>query len=107
MARVRARLETHPEITAVFAVEHAAAQIAREAAARLGRRIPGDLSLLCFDSPRLHAGSYELTHIRQNEREMGLRAVTLAHEQLQGNGEIRKILLDAELIEGRSTGARG
>jgi DNA-binding LacI/PurR family transcriptional regulator len=105
--RVQAHLASHPAISAVFAVEYMVAQIVREAARRLGRRIPEDLSLLCFDSPQPHVGPVEFTHVRQKEWEMGTQAVQMIHDQLQGNREIQKVLLDAELVPGRSTAPPG
>lgn len=101
---VQRLLRAKPEITAIFALEYEMALIAKEAVEKLGRAIPRDISILCFDSPPSSSAVYSFTHLKQNQRELGRLAVDsvlklIAGEQLHG-----KIPLHAELVAGTSTG---
>ncbi|MED5016268.1 GntR family transcriptional regulator [Paenibacillus chibensis] len=100
---IKQHLREHPEITALFAMEHNIAQLAYEAARESGLRIPEDLSIVCFDSPD-YAGGFLFTHMRQKQEEMGRLAFENVLKLRSGHSVPSKILLDAELIEGSSTG---
>jgi DNA-binding LacI/PurR family transcriptional regulator len=104
LERMRAHLATHPEIDAVFAAEYECALFAREAARLLGRRVPEDLSIVCFDSPPSYLGEVPFTHLRQSEYEMGRKALDIVHAQvLGGSGGAERVYLPAELVGGDST----
>ena len=98
---IRRHLAEHPEITAVFAEEYGLAVIVREAAEALGRCVPHDLSIITFDA----CYGYPYTHIQQQEFEMGTRAASILHRQIQSQGKPEQVLLAADLIEGASTAA--
>lgn len=103
---LEAYLRSHPEVTAVVATEYNIAAMLREAALRVGRRIPEELSILCFDHPdafydRTH---YRFTHIRQDQEGMGEAAVEVALGLIRDPRAVRKIALPTELVIGQSTG---
>ncbi|MNC69074.1 DNA-binding transcriptional regulator CytR [compost metagenome] len=78
------------------------AQYAYEAARRLGLSVPEDISILCFDSPTRN-DSYQFTHIRQNQLEIGKQAfesVLKLHNQEQVAG---RVMLPAPLVIGKTT----
>lgn len=100
---IKRHLKEHPEITALFAIEHNIAQLAYEAAREMGLRIPEDLSIVCFDSPD-YAGGFLFTHMRQKQEEMGRLAFEHVLKLKNGESVPGKIQLDAELIPGSSTG---
>ncbi|WP_397326786.1 GntR family transcriptional regulator [Paenibacillus sabuli] len=105
IAIIMRHLQEHPAITAVFAVEYNIALLAREAIVRLGRRIPEDYSVVCFDSPPTSlGGGYAFTHIRQDEEQIGRLAVENVLRIMKGETVPRKRLLGAELMVGESTG---
>ena len=93
VTRFAAFLTEHPAITAIFATNAALALVALHAAARLGRRIPEDLSIVNIDPlttvplnpPRFTCG-------RQQGYEMGTTAVKLVLEQLAGQQPRRVVL---------------
>ncbi|WP_026263508.1 GntR family transcriptional regulator [Paenibacillus sanguinis] len=100
---IQQHLKQHPEITALFTVEYTIAQYAFEAARRLGLSVPDDISIICFDSPR--NDSYQFTHIRQNQLEIGKRAIESVlklHNQEQVAG---RVMLHAPLVIGKTTAA--
>ncbi|WP_379131824.1 GntR family transcriptional regulator [Paenibacillus sp. sgz500958] len=105
ISRLISHLESHPSITALFAIEYNIALLAKTAVERLGLRIPEDISIICFDSPPTHlGGGYSFTHMRQNEEEMGRIAVENVLRIMDGQSVPNKVMLEAELIPGNSTG---
>lgn len=100
---IKKHLREHPQITALFAMEHNIAQLAYEVARESGLRIPEDLSIVCFDSPD-YAGGFLFTHMRQKQEEMGRLAFENVLKLRNGESVPNKILLEAELITGSSTG---
>ncbi|WP_276354992.1 GntR family transcriptional regulator [Cohnella caldifontis] len=77
---------------------------------QLGLRVPEDVSILSFDdpSPELEDSSF-FSHIAQSEFEMGAEAVNILLDILRDPGnsaetKFRKIVLQPELVQRRSTG---
>lgn len=104
--RIAEHLESHPDITAFFAIEYYIALLAKAAAERLGKKVPQDLSIVCFDSPTLNVGEgYLFTHIRQKEEEMGRLAIESVLGILAGTQPAAEVRLPAELVPGSSTAA--
>lgn len=104
ISMIQNHLQRNPSITAVFASEYNAALLARAAVERLGKRIPEQMSILCFDSPATTLGSgYRFTHLRQEEETIGELAVEQVLKQLQGDKVPMKTTLDARLVLGEST----
>lgn len=101
--KIKAHLIKHPHITALFATEYNIALLASEAAKELGLAVPDDLSIICFDSPYRN-GVQPYTHLRQNEEEMGRLAFEHVLRLRDGEQLPNRVLLDAELIIGSSTG---
>ncbi|MFF2014878.1 substrate-binding domain-containing protein [Paenibacillus sp. NPDC058177] len=105
ISRLVSHLQNHPSITALFAIEYNIALLAKTAVERLGLRIPEDISIICFDSPPTHlGGGYSFTHMQQNEEEMGRIAVENVLSIMNGHTVPNKIMLEARLITGESTG---
>lgn len=105
ISRLVSHLQSYPAITALFAIEYNIALLAKTAVERLGLRIPEDISIICFDSPPTHlGGGYSFTHMRQNEEEMGRIAVENVLRIMDGQSVPNKVMLEAELIPGNSTG---
>lgn len=98
-------LQAHPEITGIVATEYNIAAMLREAAVRIGRRIPEDLSIVCFDHPEAFydRAQYRFTHIRQDQEGMGEAAVDVALSLIRDPRAMRKIALPTELVIGQST----
>ncbi|MCK6066188.1 MULTISPECIES: GntR family transcriptional regulator [Microbacterium] len=102
---LEAYLRDHPEVTAVVATEYYIAAMLRVAADRMQRRIPDDLSIVCFDHPDAFydPGRYRFTHIRQDQEGMGDAAVDLTLALIRDPREVRKVTLSTELVIGEST----
>ena len=91
-------------MTAVVADELDAAYLIEQAARELGVAIPGDLSVVTFDNVRCPMAKPSLTHMKQKELEMGIRAVEILRDRINGSDEVVKEYLKAELVPGGSTG---
>ncbi|HEY5583641.1 MAG TPA: GntR family transcriptional regulator [Ruminiclostridium sp.] len=93
----------NPEITCLFVVEYNLAMLVVEAVKALGKKVPDDYAVVCFDGPFNQIGDYTFTHIRQKEMEMGSRAVKMLLEHIQGKLGSQKVYLETELVIGLST----
>ncbi len=96
-------LEQHPQITAVFATEYSVARAAWDAVRRIGRRVPQDISIVCFDYDTGYLGQRRLSHIKQPQRQIGCCAVEVLYQLLRGGAGVKlRYLLPGEWVEGNS-----
>ena len=101
--KIRTFLVRMPEITAFVAVEYNIALILAEVLTSLGKRVPDDCAIVCFDSPDDPFGPPAFTHIEQDETSMGQIAVDLLLAQLRGKEVPARTAVPFQLVEGRST----
>lgn len=88
------------EITAIFATEYPLALLASVVLNELNLKIPEDISIICFDSPKDYFTKYSFTYIRQNEYKIGEIAVDMLNQIFEGESNILQKVLPAELIHG-------
>ncbi len=100
---VMKHLEAHPEITAIFALKFDIACIAVEALKRLGKAVPKDYSVMCFDHPMFNIEGAFFTHVKQQELEMGKEAVDSLVLQLENPSSKKTIYLGSSIQEGLTT----
>jgi DNA-binding LacI/PurR family transcriptional regulator len=102
---IRQHLADHPEITAAFAAEFAIAQFTKNASESLGLTIPDNFSIMSIDSTSA-IGVPLFTHLQQDEREIGRRAVESLHSIITGTdpASIGDIRIPARLVIGGSVG---
>jgi DNA-binding LacI/PurR family transcriptional regulator len=108
IAIAKAHLESRPEISAAFVADYTSALVLREAAGQLGRIVPRDLSILCFDFPQDISplpSLAPLTHLCQDEKNIAKIAVDLLHDLIKGEHPAPSgdILVPAALVEAAST----
>jgi GntR family transcriptional regulator, arabinose operon transcriptional repressor len=72
----------------------------------LGKAVPADVSLVCFDSPLDPIKTPRFTHIRQDEAGIGVLAVQQILAQLRGEHAPARHHVPFLLLEGRSTAFR-
>jgi DNA-binding LacI/PurR family transcriptional regulator len=106
MEAVTRHMEAHPEITAAFVTEFAKALIVRAAAEALGRRIPGDFSIITVDCPVFNLESPRFTYMKQDEYTIGRRAVETLHSIILGAdpASLGDVRIPSQMVEGVSTG---
>ncbi|MCJ7842466.1 GntR family transcriptional regulator [Lederbergia sp. NSJ-179] len=102
--KIKTHLQSQPQITALFVVEYNLALIAKKAIEELGWNIPEDISIISFDSPEFPLqDGYLFTHLKQQEKEIGRKAIENILKMKDHSSVSSKQLLDAELIVGKST----
>ncbi len=101
---MRLFLEQNPAIQAFVVCEYGLALILKDVMATMGKQIPEDYAIVCFDSPSLPAGEPQFTHIQQNEAAMGQVAVNLLLSQIHGDPVANPVVaVEHRLIKGQST----
>ena len=98
-----ALLRDHPGVTALLCMSDVLAQGAFQAAARLGRQIPGDLSVVGYDDIPLSA-ALGLTTVQQPTAEKGQQAGELLLALLSGRSPAAVPRLPTRLVLRDSTG---
>lgn len=99
----RAFLSQHPEVTALVCIDHMVTLSAMEAAQSIGRRIPGDLSLLTLDySEWNHYLNPSLTGFYKNAEQLGERGTQLLLQQIYEDAPPSHELIGHEFREGES-----
>lgn len=96
-------IENNPEVTAFIVSEYYLALTLQNVLNKLGKKIPEDYSIVCFDCPEDRFDQALFTHINQHEEEMGKKAVHLLIKQLNGEKIPKHTLIDFTLVEGKST----
>ncbi len=101
---IRKWLERNPEVTAVIGTEYGIAEWTRIAAGELGKNIPRDLAVCCFDEKYGFLGDYFYTHMRQNGPAIALKAMELMLDMLEGKDVRRQThLIPATCLMGETT----
>lgn len=91
------------EITALYALEHGIALLAKKAIDQLNLRVPEDISIICFDSPSNPMLEWSYTHIEQNQEKIAQQALEKLIEMYNGDFEIENIHIPAKLVQGDTT----
>lgn len=102
---IKSLITKNDEITCIFALEYNIALLAYKALEELGKRIPQDISIICFDHPMRFIREVDFTHIKQKEDEIGRKAVELLMLQMEEDLEERNIqvFVDTDLVIGKSS----
>lgn len=96
---VKKFIKNNNEITAALCLEYNIACIVKKAIEELGRKVPDDFSIVCFDAPENIVEDYYFTHIRQYEYEMGRIAMKILCGKKK---ELSDTNLKIEFIEGKT-----
>jgi len=97
-------VERHPELTAFVACEFKVAFNLSNVLEKLGRRLANPYKIVCFDSMNEPQGTPYFTHIRQDERAMGIRAFDTLMKQIEGESDLgsKHNIIDFQLVENRA-----
>jgi DNA-binding LacI/PurR family transcriptional regulator len=100
---IKSFIDNNPDVTAFIACEYYLALALKKTLNDLGKKVPEDYSVVCFDYPDNSFDRASFTHIRQNELEMGKKAVELLMKHLKGENIPKHTFIDFTLIKGKST----
>lgn len=90
------------DVEAVIAHTYKVALLVRETAEKLGLRVPQELAIVCFDAPRGVEGDQPFAHIRQNEYEIGAKAVQHLLDSIGGRPVPDTTYVSAVFVDGKS-----
>jgi len=100
------RLESRPDITAIFAIADSFAIAAIKAAADRGLKVPEDCSVMAIDGIEMSLYTVPtLTTLVQPQALMGSQAVEILTDIISGRGGHRHLRLETDLREGQSVAA--
>lgn len=96
-------INSHPEITAIFAISDIMAVGVAKASFDAGRTVGKDISIIGFDGMD-NAKYYQpaITTVKQPKRKMSEMSVDILLKLLEGKMENTHISLDVELVKGKS-----
>ncbi|MCL2884051.1 MAG: substrate-binding domain-containing protein, partial [Oscillospiraceae bacterium] len=102
VARLAAFFGQQP-VTAVLVADARIGQLVRVALQTLSRSVPGDISVISFDT----AAEFNFSHMAQQDREMGVLAAQLLLERIRagesGPAYRREMRLPCQFVAGEST----
>jgi len=95
----------HSDVTAVLVTEDQLAEYWLTTVRKLGRRVPEDFSIVCFDGPSPKPIYWEFTCALQDQEGMATHAVRILVDLLQGRtgNDPEAVTLPAKLHFGQST----
>lgn len=97
----------NPQVTAFVASQYPAALLLLEVLTDLGKRVPEDCAIVCFDSPTDIWQRPYITYVRQNESLMGETAVKLLLAKIRGESVPIMNRMPFDIVYGPSTPAKG
>jgi DNA-binding LacI/PurR family transcriptional regulator len=99
---IKTFLQQAPEVTAFVVVEYNLALALTQTLQHLGKSVPEDYSVVCFDSPESPLEMPRFTHVRQDQAGMGAKAVEVLQMLIKGEAPALHYTLSFEFTEGRS-----
>ena len=93
----------NPYTTAFFAVEYNIALLVYKAITELGKKIPEDYSIVCYDEPESYINKYLFTHVCQDEMMIGTKSVEFLLKAINGDKKTYAELIQSKILDGEST----
>ncbi|MEH7308617.1 GntR family transcriptional regulator [Neobacillus drentensis] len=100
--KLRKFIEENSDITAFIACEYEIACVLAQVLKSLGKSIPNDYSIACFDHPGALYNDLNFTHIRQDEDLIGTKTVELLLKQIDGENAPIQNMINFQLVEGNT-----
>lgn len=96
-----------PKITAVIATDFWVAKLVRFSLERMGKQVPRDVSIICYDELNMPFSDFTFTHIRQEEYQIGTQAGALLLNLILHQAPVKKeVHVGYQLIPGDSVATR-
>ncbi|WP_274653502.1 GntR family transcriptional regulator [Paenibacillus humicola] len=95
---LRSFLEENPQIKAFVACEYYNAVLLASVLKKMGKKIPEDCAIACFDFIKQPIGEKVFPHIKQDETALGEKAVELLLAQLEGKEVPLQTVIDFKLV---------
>lgn len=103
--KIAAFIKEQPSMTGIVATEYNIALLIKQACEQIGKRMPEDLSIVCFDHPDNYFDqtAFRFTHINQQQYTLGKECITQMLHLINNPASIAKVNLIGELVVGDST----
>lgn len=102
--RVEQYLSQYPETTAFFVTEYYPATLLYQVLESLNYRVPDDISIICYDSPKYKLEKVvKFTHLQQDEKLLAQKTVSLLLDSINNKVKNSSSLVEASLIIGDTT----
>ncbi|WP_219835602.1 GntR family transcriptional regulator [Paenibacillus sp. R14(2021)] len=96
---LRKYMHAHPTTTAFVACEYNLARVLKREIELMGKRVPEDYEIVCFDYLSDNFDVPQFVHIRQNEDAMGAKAVEILSSLWRGEFPLRQSVIDFSLAQ--------
>lgn len=101
--RIRQFFSDQPQATAALAADYGTVRLLHTALRQLGKRVPEDISLFCFDQPEELFSEYHYTHIQQDQHQLGRQATKVLFDLIQKRPLSQtQYLIGYTLVEGET-----
>lgn len=102
--RIESFVKEHPNMTAIFCTEYETALLVHKACSKLKLSIPENISLTCYDHPtgNFMQPPFTITHIEQNQYEMGEAIIRMMYNKINNSNEIEKFIARGILVPGNT-----
>lgn len=105
-ARLEEFLKQNRQITAIVAGDAELAIFTKEITDKLGRSIPDDISIVCFDEVISQFSDFAITHISQPQEALAIEAVNLLCRHIENRDtSVESIVLQGAFVDGSSVKA--
>jgi GntR family transcriptional regulator of arabinose operon len=102
-SKIHEFIDQNPQVTAFLAGDYDVALTLSQVLKSLGKSVPDQYAMACFDSPEDPFGLPPFTHVKQDETSMGQVAVDLLMAKLQDESVPLRTIVPFRMVEGRST----
>ncbi|WP_409294080.1 GntR family transcriptional regulator [Peribacillus sp. SCS-26] len=102
LIKLRKFIEENAHVTAFIACEYEIASVLSHVLKSLGKSIPADYAIACFDHPGWFYNDIIFTHIKQDEAGIAVKSVDLLLKQIYGETVPVKNMVEFKLVEGNT-----
>lgn len=102
VAAIKKHIVDNPQLTCIFAGEYRVCSLVKRALKELNYAIPEDMSLVTFDNICDMFYFTKTAYVKQNEREIGKRAVEILCDKILGETSNSKVYLSGEFVVNES-----
>ncbi|MBM7691613.1 DNA-binding LacI/PurR family transcriptional regulator [Peribacillus deserti] len=102
LIKLRKFIEENSHVTAFIACEYEIASVLAHVLKSLGKSIPNDYAIACFDHPGWFYNDMIFTHIKQDEAAIAVTSVDLLLQQIKGESVPVKNMVEFTLVEGNT-----
>lgn len=95
---LRSYMHSHPSTTAFVACEYNLARLLKREIELMGKRVPEDYEIVCFDYLSDHFDAPQFVHVRQNEEAMGIKAVEILNTLWNGETPPLQNIIDFNIM---------